>query len=167
VITGALLALLWSVPMGGSFGDAEATTVSLTAESMVIDLRVAVDMEAHAVLAHLSSGQTTMVIPLVERGEGVYGIRTEMAVKNWIVVFEVLGPEGELSQPVTLGFLGADLGQPTSTTLEHDPGESSDVDEARRWGFLALAFTAASLSALAFWVLGGRDGEEPPAGEEE
>jgi hypothetical protein len=155
-----------AVPMGGGFGDAEATTVTLGSQSMVIDLSVEVEVVADSVLAHLSSGGETMLVPLVEREPGLYGIRTAMPVKNWVVVFEILGPEGELSQPVSLGFLGAELGS-AATSMPEQGEEVPSGDEARRWGFLALALAAGSLSALAFWVLGGRDAGEEPESEEE
>lgn len=161
-----LVSLVAAVPLGGSFGDAQATTISLSAQSMVIDLTVEVEVDADSVLAHLSSHGETMLLPLVEREPGVYGIRTEMPVKNWVVVFEILGPQDELSQPASLGFLGAHLG--TSTTGAATTGEpgADGGDEARRWGFLALALGAASLSALAFWVLGGRDPEDEKVEED-
>lgn len=150
--------LLAAVPMGGVFGDAEARTISRGEQSMVIELTVEVEVAADSVLAHLSSGGQTMLIPLIERQPGLYGIRTELPVRNWVVVFEVLGSEGELSQPVSLGFLGADLGSAATSIPELDD-EEPEASEARRWGFLALALAAGSLSALAFWVLGGRDRE--------
>ncbi len=161
-----LLALIAAVSLGGAFGEAEASTISVSATSMVIDLSVEILVPADSVLAHLSSDGETMLLPLVERQAGVYGLRSEMPLKNWVVVFEILGPEGELSQPVSLGFLGAHLGTTTTSSVAGTTTRPDDDSEARRWGFLALALAAGSLSALAFWVLGGRDDESGDPEEE-
>jgi hypothetical protein len=75
-------------------------------------------------------------------------------------VFEVIGPNGGLSDPATLSQLGAEL-VVTPEDVESDEGLDSSTT---RWGWLGLALGAASLSLLAFWVLGDR---ERHTGEEE
>jgi len=67
-----------------------------------------------------------------------------------------------LSPPVSLLELGAEF-YPTG---EPEPDEGGLSPRTRRFGWLALAFGAASLAVLALWVLGG-DSEETSAAEEE
>jgi hypothetical protein len=152
------LALVVAVELGGAFGSASATVESLEATVMLVDLEVEVMVSAQAVVAHLAfEDDATLAVPLLDRGGGLFGIRTELEPKNYNVVFEAVGAEDGLSRPVSLTELGADLtpdvpGVPPTT--EGDGGLSSS---AQQFGWLALALGAASLSALAFWVLGGRD----------
>ena len=154
----AYLALVIAVELGGAFGSASATVESLEDTVMLVDIEVEVRASAQAVVAHLTfEDDATLALPLLDRGDGLFGIRTELEPKNYIVVFEALGAEDGLSRPVSLVELGADLtpdvpGVPPTT--ESDSGLSS---RAQQFGWLALALGAASLSALAFWVLGGRD----------
>jgi hypothetical protein len=154
----AYLALVVAVELGGAFGSASATVESLETTAMLVDLEVEVRVSAQAVVAHLAfEDDATLALPLLDRGGGLFGIRTELAPKNYNVVFEAVGAEDGLSRPVSLVELGADLtpdvpGVPPTT--EGDGGLSS---RAQQFGWLALALGAASLSALAFWVLGGRD----------
>ena len=152
------LALIVAVELGGAFGGASATVESLEDTVMLVDIEVEVRVSAQAVVAHLGfEDDPTLTLPLLDRGDGVFGIRTELEPKNYIVVFDAVGAEDALSRPVSLVELGADLspdvpGVPPTT--EEDGGLSSG---SRQLGWLALALGAASLSALAFWVLGGRD----------
>jgi hypothetical protein len=83
-------------------------------------------------------------------------LQTELRPVDYTVVFEVLGPDPEQSDPVRLSALGADFGAVPVATLppEEDDGFSP---AAKRWGWLALALAAASLAVLAFWVLGDKD----------
>jgi hypothetical protein len=150
------LTLVLAVELGGAFGSASATVESLDEISMLIDLEVEVTASAQAVVAHLAfADNPTLAIPLLDRGGGLFGIRTELEPKNYLVVFEAVGASEGLSEPVSLVDLGADLtsdvpGVPTA------PGEESGLSSGtRQLGWLALALGAASLSALAFWVLGG------------
>jgi hypothetical protein len=152
IMTWLLAIALAAVQLGGSFGSASASTVSLGATTMIIDLEVEVLVSAEAVVAHLSVEDETLVIPLLERDGGTYGIRTEVPLKNHVVVFEALGENGALSQPVTLSGLGAEL-----TASTGDGEEDGLTGGTTRWGWLGLALGAASLSLLAFWVLGGRE----------
>ena len=163
----AAVALFAAIELGGAFGAAGATVEAIDAQSMTVEISVEVTVSAQAVVAHLTlPGDQPQVISLLDRGGGVFGIRTELEHKNFIVVFEVLGPEGALSEPRTLIELGADLG------MGGDPAPPSDSDglgpETRQFGWLALALAAASLSALAFWALGGDDrGKAAEAASEE
>jgi hypothetical protein len=155
------LALLAAVELGGAFGSASAATVTLETTTMVVDLEVEVIVSAESVVAHLSGDDDAILVPLVSRGGGIYGIRTEVPRQDHIVVFEVIGPNGGLSDPATLSQLGADL---VVAPEDVEPDEGLD-SSTTRWGWLGLALGAASLSLLAFWVLGDRDRQ--PAEEEE
>jgi hypothetical protein len=147
------LGLVAAIELGGGFGTASAATVSLGTDTMVIDLEVEVLTSADTVVAHLSADEEALVIPLLARGQGIYGIRTEVPLINHLVVFEVVGPDNTLSDPVTLTELGAEL-----TTAPDDTTADADLDQATTsWGWLGLALAAASLSLLAFWALGDRD----------
>jgi hypothetical protein len=153
-----LTALLFlSVELGGAFGAASAEVVSQDDESMTIELQVEVDGEVDAVVAQLAlTGEEPLALPLIDRGDGTFGITTEVRPADYQVVFEVLGEVSSQSQPVALSDLGIEFDDGGGGTTE-DEGLSSDTIG---WGWLAVAFGAASLAALAFWVLGGRDEAE-------
>lgn len=147
-------AVLFAVELGGVFGSASATVESIDESSMLIELSVEVQATANAVVAHLSFGdETPTPTSLLDRGGGVFGIRTELEPKNYVVVFEIIGPESSLSDPRTLTQLGAVL----STDAEDAVPDDESASPGGQLGWLALALAAASLSALAFWALGGRD----------
>jgi hypothetical protein len=161
--------LIAAVLIGGVFGSASATVEESDAEVMVVTIEVEVMTSAESVVAHLDfDGEPVATLPLIDRGEGVYGIRAELEPKNYMVVFEVVGDEAGQSDPVSLTQLGADLGPEASPTTS-SPEDEGMAPETQRLMWLAVALGAASLSALAFWVLGGREGteESPPADEEE
>lgn len=151
-------ALIASVLIGGLFGSASANVDAIGPDVMVIDIEVEVPPAAANVVAHLSFESEELVLPLTDRGDGVFGIRTELPPRNYFVVFEVVGESGGSSDPVSLTQLGAELsGDPgATTTTVADEGLGR---ESRQMLWLAIALGAASLSALAFWVLGGRDQE--------
>jgi hypothetical protein len=89
-------------------------------------------------------------------------VTTELRLADYSVVFEVVGATGTQSEPVTLSDLGADLASEDGVTGTTET-ENGEDPETRRWLWLGVALGAASLSVLAFWVLGGR--EEPEADE--
>jgi hypothetical protein len=149
-------AILLAIELGAGFGSATATVESRGEESMVVDLRVEVEGSPDSVVAHLSlPDEETITIPMLVRGEGVYGVTTEVKPANYVVVFEVIGDPGAESDPVTLGELGVDFSSNAATT---QPDEDTAISAStQQWLWLGVALGAASLSALAFWVLGGRD----------
>jgi hypothetical protein len=162
---GSLL-LLAAVTLGGPFGSASAELLEREPATMTIDVEVEVEVTVQAVVAHLSFDQEPeLKLPLLDRGDGVYGLTTQLAPQNYVVVFDAIGPGGGLSRPVTLHELGVGLvsGSGGSSTTEAE-GFS---DATQRVGWLAMAFAAASLSALAVWVLGGRDAEGKTGSTEE
>ncbi len=153
------LVLILAVDLGAGFDTATATVVSTTDQSAVIELHVGVNGAPDAVVAHLSlPGEPDVAIPMLPREDGSFGVTTEVKTANYTVVFETLGEVGVSSKPATLLALGADLSKGTSTTAaEDDQGYSS---QTTGWMWLAVAFGAASLAALAIWALGGRDHED-------
>lgn len=149
--------LLAAVVLGGAFGQASATVVSQEGDVMVVELTVEILESAESVVAHLSfQGEPELTLPLLDRGGGIFGLRTELEPKNYFVVFETLGEDGDSSDPVSLTDLGAELGSDRSSTTTTEPDEGLS-EESRRMLWLAIALGAASLSLLAFWTLGGRD----------
>lgn len=162
--------ILVAAQLGGAFGEASAEVDELSDRSMIVDLEVEVVTSADAVVAHLSfDDDPTVAMPLLDRGDGVYGARTELEPKNYAVVFEAVGPAGEMSEPVSLVELGADLGEPFARTGSTSAGarEEGLSPETQRMGWLALALGASSLSVLAFWVLGGREKHRRESAAEE
>lgn len=164
------LVLLLALELGGAFGSASATVESISGGSMILTLEVELTTSASAVVAHLAfDNDPQIAVPLLDRGGGVFGITTELAPKNYAVVFEAIGVEDGLSPAALLSDLGADFGDndvPTPTT-EPSPEEGLSP-ESKRFGWLALALAAGSLSLLALWVILGRDKEDnASAGSEE
>lgn len=86
----------------------------------------------------------------------MFGIRTELEPKNYLVVFEAVGASEGLSAPISLVDLGADLARDVPGVPPRPEEETVLSSGTQQLGWLALALGAASLSALAFWVLGGR-----------
>ena len=160
-------AIVATVILGGVFGSAGATVESIQDDVMVIDIEVEVIGAVGSVVAHLTfDNSEELTLPLLDRGDGTYGIRTELEAKNYVVVFEAVGDES--SDPVSLTELGADL-LPRGATTTTDPDDDTLSDESQRSLWLAVALGAASLSLLAFWVLGerGERREEKAASDEE
>lgn len=149
--------LIAAVVLGGAFGSASATVESMDDSVMVIELRVEVLDSAESVVAHLAfEDEPILTLPLLDRGDGTFGIRSELEPKNYFVVFETVGPEREESEPASLTQLGAELlpERGITTTTVVDEGLSEDSQQML---WVAIALGAGSLSLLAFWVLGGRD----------
>lgn len=147
--------VLLAVELGAGFGAASAELVSTTSNAIQLDLRVEVTQSAGTVIAHLvAEGEPPLALPLLQREPGVFGIRTELKPINYRVIFELFGPDPAQSEPRSLTELGVDfpVGGSASTTTT-DPDDLPE--DVTRWLWLAIAFGAASLSALAFWVLGG------------
>jgi hypothetical protein len=159
------IALVLSMNLGGGFGTASAEIVSYADEGMVVRLRVEVEVSTSSVVAHLQApGETELTIPMLAKGGGLYEIQTDLPAIDYQVVFEAIGSTGAISSSNSLSALGAEFPEGVDTTTPEDDEES----DASGWGWLALALGAASLSALAFWVLGGSDDEdESPADDGE
>jgi hypothetical protein len=151
--------VLLAVELGGAFGNATATVTSTTDQSVSIELHVEVKVDADSVVAHLAlPGEPTVSLPMLAVGDGTYRIATELKKANYQVVFETLGATSHQSQPVGLSDLGVSFdGDPDAATTSTTEGSSPISEETNAWLWLTVAFGAASLSALAFWVLGGKE----------
>ena len=149
--------ILAAVILSGVFGSASATVVEIDDEVMTVEIEVEVMNPGDSVVAHLAfEEEQVLTLPLLDRGEGVFGITTELEPKNYVVIFEVVGEEP--SEPATLTQLGAELGPESGSPTTTDPDQLSQESQRMLW--LAVALGAASLSVLAFWVLGGKGKEE-------
>ncbi len=156
--------LLAALILGGVFGSASATVESIDSNVMMLDLTVEVIGGADTVVAHLIfEDEELFTLPMLDRGDGVFGSRTELEPKNYAVIFEVVGEEP--SGAVLLTQLGADLGPESGEAPAEDDEGLSAESQSLLW--LAIALGAASLSVLAFWVLGGRDRKDDEEGEGE
>jgi hypothetical protein len=159
--------LIAALILGGVFGTASATVESMGEGTMLLDLSVEVQTSADAVVAHLTFDEDEVdTLPLLDRGDGTYGIRTELEAKNYVVVFEVIGDEAASSGPVSLTQLGADLGPDAEVTTTTTRDESLSR-ESKQLLWLSVALGAASLSLLAFWVLGSGRGDRERVGAHE
>jgi hypothetical protein len=151
--------VLFAVEVGSGFGTASASAVTMTDQSMVVDIRVEVENSADSVVVHLAlPDEETITLPMLERDDGAYGVTTEVKPANYIVMFEAIGDPGAESDQVSLSNLGVDLSSTSGTTTTTESEELSAGTQ--QWLWLGIALGAASLSALAFWVLGGRDRDE-------
>lgn len=159
MIRAAVVTLL-AVELGTGFGNATATVVSTTEESMIVEFHVVVEGAPDSVVVHLAlPDEETVTVPLVPRDSGGYGVTTELKPANYNVVFEVIGGEPVRSAPVSIVELGVGL-DPDSTVVTATTLAEPLSPGTQRWLWLGVALGAASLSVLAFWVLGGRDEPE-------
>jgi hypothetical protein len=158
--------LLFAVEVGSGFGVGSASVVSMTDESMIIEVRVEVETSADSVVVHLAlPDEDPITLPMLERDDGAYGVTTEVKPANYIVMFEAIGDPGAESDQVSLTDLGVDLSSSSGATTTTESEELSTGTQ--QWLWLGVALGAASLSALAFWVLGGRDRDEESGDPEE
>lgn len=159
--------LLAAVILGGVFGSASATVESVTGDGMMVEIEVEVSGAPETVVAHMSFEDERFTLPLLDRGDSVFGLRTELERKNYMVAFEVVDEDAASSEPVSLQEMGADLSLAsgeTTTTTESEEGLSQ---ESQRLLWLAIALGAASLSLLAFWVLGDRGEDDEPVRQDD
>lgn len=145
-----LALLLALVEIGGGFGGATVGGTATTDTTMEIDLSVTLAGSAGPVLVHLLLPDETQTVPLVDRGNGTWGVLVEVRRADWLVVFEDVAA-GELSDSLSLTRLGLDpalLGGRSATTpsLERDTATTPMT-----WGWLATAVLAgAGAAALVF-----------------
>ena len=165
----AALGLTAQLFLGGAFGNASATVDAIDDDSMVLTLEVEIAVSTQAVIAHLAfDDEPQIALPLLDRGGGLFGITTELAPKNYAVVFEAVGSDEELSTPALISDLGAEFGDTDVPTPSTEPDDSDGLsNQTRQYGWLALALAAGSLAVLALWVIIGRDDEETGSDEEE
>jgi hypothetical protein len=168
-----LTTVLLALELGTGFGAASAELISTTGNAMEVELRVELKQSAEAVVAHLTFEEDKPIaLPMVQREPPVFGIRTELPMVNYRVIFETIGSDSSRSDPHSLMELGLVFpGGSVATTTGVEAGDGLSAD-TRGWGWLALALGAGALSALAFWALAGDDEEDhvssetsTPAGE--
>jgi hypothetical protein len=178
-------ALMAVIVLGGPFG--EATVEGLPAgegvpagDHLRVELEIAVAGAPAAVVAHaVDPGQTQQTISLGNRNGGVWGGVADLEVMNFVLVFEVIYPDGEsaLSEPTTLLELGLDpalIGMEDAVRIEEGDRDQPLSAETRRWGWGSVALAAVALALLAVWAMGDRVGSKhvsvrgrkrnPPAG---
>lgn len=149
--------LFAAVLLGGVFGSATATIEMIDGNVMVVSIEVEVSGATDTVIAHLTfDDDQPLILPLLDRGDGTFGLRTELEPKNYFVVFEAVGEATETSEPVSLAQMGAEFDPRSGGTTTTIP-EDELSNQSRRSLWLAVALGAGSLSLLAFWVLGSRD----------
>jgi hypothetical protein len=157
---GFVRGLLAAVILGGVFGSATATIELIDGDLMMLSIEVEVSGSPDTVIAHLTfEDDQALILPLLDRGDGTFGLRTELEPKNFFVVFEAVGEGTETSDPVSLAQMGAEFGTRSGGTTTTMP-EDELSNESRRALWLAVALGAGSLSLLAVWVLGSRDEDE-------
>ena len=160
-----LLAVLFLIPAGDGFGEATAAATEVASDTISVDIQVEIpNRSSGSVVVHLiEPGEQQQTVALRDRGAGTYGATFEARKVDLVAVFESLGSVPRQSEPLRLTELGVErsvLGMeplvgPLVDVVEGESNENS------QWGWLGLAFGAAALALLAFWVLGS-DGPKPP-----
>lgn len=150
----ASLVLATSVTFGAP--EVDGTVV----DSGTVEYVVSVEApEATSVVLHaLDPGSEQLTVAMRETSPGRYRTRFEIRPLDYVIVFEDLG-SGTQSRAYRLSDLGLDselIGG--EALIVPDPGSQTSL------GWLALGLGLASLSALAFWSLGGsrKERERPP-----
>ena len=151
-----MLALL-ALRLGGPFGEAEATAVSV--DPFVVELVVEVNRPASAVVARpVGVGGELGALALSDFGDGRWGGILELsAVEDVEIVFELFEPDGGSfrSDPVTLRRLGVDraifdLDRPRV------PAEAR-FDMGPVWLAVAIVAGVGALGLVAAWALRDED----------
>jgi hypothetical protein len=168
----AVISIVAQVSTGFTDGAVEGTEIADDTVRITITVRAA---PGGSVVVHLvDPGGEQITVAMAEQSSGLYRAVTDIDQIDYVAVFEGIANPPFQSEPQRLTELGLDRAlitpdqvfpaSPTSTAAEDDP---------TRWGWLGLGLGAASLSLLAFWVLGGKPKsgrharEEAKASEEE
>lgn len=165
-----LAPLLTLIVLGGPFGEATVDGTPFGA-GLRVEFEVVVAGAPAAVVAHIvDPGQTQATVSLGNRGQGVWAGTTDLDLMNYVVVFEVVYPDGagEVSEPTTLLGLDLDpslLGMGPVATVAPADEEQPLSATTRRWGWGAAALTALALSLLAVWAMGERVTGRPSGSE--
>lgn len=160
------IVLLFAQDLGAPFVEASAEARPVTG-GLEVELQVTLNADVDTVVAHIvTPGQDQQTVALASRGGGEYGGVLIVPAEDVVVIFEAVDVGRQvLSQPATLTELGVDPDQfrgDRSFAAPDAPG-SSIPQEARRWGWAAVALGATSLALIAFWAAGARrSGEETP-----
>lgn len=129
----------------GAFGAASASVESSDDGGLVVQIDVEVSGDPATVAARFGWDNHELVLPLRDQGAGVFGATTRFPlVKDYTVVFEAIGEETFVSEPMSLTDIGA--------VVESAPGAVDADERAARsfspWLTLGLGLTALSILAL-------------------
>lgn len=144
---------------GGPFGSATADATVVDSATVEVAVSVEGPIGTSVVLHALDPGSDQRTVAMVESQSGRYSTRFESRPVDLVVVFEDLAT-GQESDPVRL----TELGVAPELVGVIAPGAVTDEAESPL-GWLALGLGLASLSALAFWALGGRSQPEEASSE--
>ena len=144
------------VDLGGVFGHAMASAAARGSDTIELNVEVEAHDEATVVAHLIEPGGTQETLPLASRGEGVFGVRTEVAKTDYLVVFESIeGSMASQSQPLRLTDLGVDPA--LVGILTAPPTDDEEVsDSTRQWGWAGLGLAALALTLVALWALPDR-----------
>lgn len=145
-----IAAMIMALGLGGGFTDASAEATVETATSVEVALTVSTDPGSQVVVHAVDPGGEQRTAAMLEAAPGVYRTRLSTRPIDLVIVFENLGT-GEQSDPARLSELGA-APELVGALPPAAPPEAPE-DFSLLW--LGAGLAAASLSALAFWVLGG------------
>jgi hypothetical protein len=111
-----------------------------------------------SVVVHLvDPGGEQITVAMAEQSSGLYRAVTEIAPIDYVAVFEGIANPPFQSEPQRLTELGLDRALITpDQVFPAAPATTVPEDDPARWGWLGLGLGAASLSLLAFWVLGAK-----------
>src|SRR5688572_12546253 len=141
------------VEIGGEFGRATASATNLSTTTIELDLALEADAAATVVAHLIEPGGAQETLPLVPRGGGVFGIRTEVRKIDFVVVFEAVDGQGaSQSQALRLTEMGVN---PAVLGVENRPPTESEEfsDNTRLWGWAGLGLAAIALTLVALWAL--------------
>jgi hypothetical protein len=140
-----------------SFGPSSAEATVIDADTVEIAVEVEAARATSIVLHAIDVGSEDRTVAMLETRPGEYRTRFETRPIDLVIVFEDVA-SGAQSDPVRLTDLG--VAPELVGVLPLEPLEEAPNSPL---GWLGLALGLASLSALAFWALGGRDGDDPSA----
>jgi hypothetical protein len=148
----ALALLLMSIQVGGGFGAAQADATVRDSATLEISITVEAAPGTDVVVHMVDPGGDQRTVAMIESTPGVYRTVFETRPVDLVAVFEDLAA-GAQSDPLRLSEIGVAPELVGSAPLV--PTAPEPEDRSLLW--LGAALAAASLSALAFWVLGGAD----------
>lgn len=153
-----LMAMFLAVQVGAGFGIASADGEAVGSTALSVAVTVEADPGAQVVLHGLDPGGDQRTVAMIEAAPGTYRTVFETRPVDLVIVFENLDT-GLQSEPHRLSELGVPGELVGAVPL---PPREPEAPEDRSLLWLGVALALASLSALAFWVLGGESGSQPP-----
>ncbi|MGF1667197.1 MAG: hypothetical protein ACFCVC_13105 [Acidimicrobiia bacterium] len=148
----ALALLMISIQVGGGFVAAQADATVLDSSTLEISITVEAAPGTDVVVHMVDPGGDQRTVAMIESTPGVYRTVFETRPVDLVAVFEDLAA-GTQSDPLRL----SEIGVAPELVGAAPPVPTGPEPEDRSLLWLGGALAAASLSALAFWVLGGAD----------